>query len=198
MNVDSFFFGSGQAPSRFVRCSFDRLKANIFMLGFCRFESCRFTNVRLGDWHGEYAEVVDCQFSGRFRAGQFCGAPITPLANLDRETAPSPEHRALLLRERNEFHGNDFSAANLNIEFRLGIDLTQQRLPTGGDYVYLPSAPEAVDMGRALVNGWTDDRARTKALSVLDVLSERIAEGQRQLFLRRRWFKSMAAEMEPI
>ena len=37
-----------------------------------------------------------------------------------------------------EFAGNDFRDANLvDVGFRLGVDLTKQKLPTGDQYFYI-------------------------------------------------------------
>ena len=42
------------------------------------------------------------------------------------------------MRERNGFIGNDLSSADLvDVDFRGGIDLTKQILPSGPDYIYI-------------------------------------------------------------
>jgi hypothetical protein len=115
---------------------------------------------------------------------------------VDAELAESSTFKAMLFRDRNEFYGNDFSAADLNIEFRHGIDLTRQVLPVGDDYIFLPDGRRAVEVGRAFVATLSDAKARAKVGTAVEIWSEHVAEGQEQLLLRRRWYKSMAAEAE--
>lgn len=98
-----------------------------------------------------------------------------------------PDARATLGRSENEFHGNDFSRMSLrDSDFRTGIDLTQQILPDGDEYLLLRDARQAVVRARAEVSRWEDDGARQGALGLLRVLMEDVAGGQEQLLLRRK------------
>lgn len=91
-------------------------------------------------------ELIDCTFSGQLRKAIFNGT----VHEDDRLNAG---------QERNKFHGNDFSAMRLiAVDFRTGIDLTRQKLPSGPDYVYVPNAAEAVRQARAAVLGWGRSR----------------------------------------
>jgi hypothetical protein len=95
------------------------------------------------------------------------------------------EKRAAAGRDRNEFHDNDFSAMTLiDVGFRTGIDLTQQRLPSRPEYLYVPDAAAALQRARASVIGWDDLDLRQSAMVFIKILEEEIAAGQRQFFLR--------------
>ena len=117
--------------------------------------------------------MVDCVFSGRLEEVVFNGT--VPL-----------EKRYFLHREHNEFHGNDFSGVDLiDVAFRRGIDLTQQRLPTGPQYLYLPDAAAALAYAQAEVAKWQGDaELRKTALGWIGTCQYEARDGQRQLFLR--------------
>jgi hypothetical protein len=70
------------------------------------------------------------------------------------------------------------------VSFRTGIDLTQQRLPSGPEYLYLPVAAVAVQRARAEVVQWDDLDRRREAMVFINILEEDVAKGQRQLLLR--------------
>jgi hypothetical protein len=75
------------------------------------------------------------------------------------------DQRAFVGRERNEFRGNDFSGMKLeDVSFRIGIDLTQQCLPSGPEYLYLPEAAVAVQRARTEVVQWDDLDRRREAM----------------------------------
>lgn len=92
----------------------------------------------------------------------------------------------------NEFHGNDFTDAELiGVDFRSGIDLTRQRLPTGQDYLYLPAAEATVAQAVDRLAQHSADEASERAQRFLsNVLGRSLAEGQRQLLLREKDFQS--------
>ena len=165
-------FGSGRAMSEFIECSFDGATM-IHGGSLTRFVRCSFRDVDLRDWMCHAVEMVDCVFTGRMTRCIFNG------------TVPV-EQRPLVGRERNEFHGNDFSGVDLvDVAFRSGIDLTQQRLPTGPEYLYLPDAAEVVRKARAEAATWSESDLRERALRLLKMWEEvELRGGQRQLFLR--------------
>ncbi len=95
------------------------------------------------------------------------------------------EDRPWVGRERNEFRGNDFSGCDLvDVAFRTGIDLSQQKLPTSPEYLYLSAAAAAIERARAAVNGWYDAELREEGLLLLKVEESELARGQQQLLLR--------------
>ena len=97
-----------------------------------------------------------------------------------------------MLRERNEFYRNDFSGADLvKADFRGGVDLTRQRLPTGGDYLYLPDAQAASERARSLLRAQKADGLTAKVEFFPGELMEReIGLGQHQAFMRKSDFAS--------
>ena len=163
--------GSGQEASEFVECSFDGARLHGGG-GFSRFVRCSFKNVDLRNWTCLRTEFIGCIFSGNLRKCAFNG------------TVPEAD-RAWVGRDRNEFYDNDFSAADLiEVDFRTGIDLTQQHLPSGVKYLYLINPLPAIEAARANVLGWTNFEHRRIALIMLKTMEEEVAQGQRQLFLR--------------
>lgn len=165
-------FGAGREPSVFVECSFDGVRMDIGPGGYTRFVRCSFRDIDLRDWFCFTVELVDCTFSGRMRKAIFNGA------------VPE-EDRALLGRDRNEFHGNDFSAMDLiDVAFRTGIDLSQQRLPSGPEYLYLPEPEAVLQRARLAVLGWQNLELRRPAMAMVNGFEEDVKNGQRQLLLR--------------
>ena len=163
--------GAGRELSEFIECSFDGARMDSGG-GFSRFVRCSFRNADLRGWICLRTEFVDCIFSGRIRKCIFNG------------TVPEQD-RAWVARGLNEFHGNDFSAADLiEVDFRTGIDLTQQRLPGGAEYLYLPDPMPVIERVRTEVLGWLDFEHRRIALIMLKTMEEQVAGGQRQLLLR--------------
>jgi hypothetical protein len=170
--IDDGSFGSGREMSEYFECSFDGARIRFGPGGYARFVRCSFGDVDLRDWFCFAVELIDCTFSGRLCKAFFNG------------TVPE-EKRTSAGRERNEFSGNDFSAMTLiDVGFRRGIDLTRQKLPSGPDYVYVPEGARAVQQARASVIRWDDSRPRQAAMTLVELLEEEIAAGQRQLFLR--------------
>jgi hypothetical protein len=68
------------------------------------------------------------------------------------------------------------------VSFR-GIDLTEQRLPAGDGYLYLPDAEAAIDRARQLAGDRPDSPEIETFL--LGVLGRELSFGQRQLHLRQ-------------
>jgi hypothetical protein len=170
--IEDASFGSGSETSEYVECSFDGARIRFGPGGYARFVRCSFRDVDLREWFCFAVELIDCTFSGRLRKAFFNG------------TVPE-DKRASAGRERNEFRGNDLSAmALIDVAFRSGIDLTQQKLPSGPDYIYVPDANEAVQRARASVVGWEDLGVRQPAMTLINLLEQDVAAGQRQLFLR--------------
>jgi len=176
MKVQGMWFGAGKRPSEYLECSFDGCQLEFGAPGRARLERCSFRDVDLRDLYCHEVEFIDCTFTGRLRNGFFNG------------TVDSYDQHELG-RERNEFRGNDFSAMELwDVAFRTGIDLTEQRLPTGPEYVYLPDAGPALQRARTAVERWEDSDARKRALVLIQTLDMEASGGQKQLLLRREPF----------
>lgn len=175
MRIDRAGFGAGMNLSTYRGCSFDRTRIKDVGGGLVRFEGCSFRDVVITGWSLQACDVVDCVFSGTMKSGRgggsFWGAPQ---AYLSRQLGKSD----------NEFRGNDFSGCALvGMDFRNGVDLTLQVLPTGPQYVYVQDGLAAVDRAQPMVEAWSDDRNRAKALGLLEIVRKDLLGRQRQLFL---------------
>lgn len=168
MTIAQACFGGGRADSTYVNCAFDRSRITASAPGRARFEHCSFRNTRFDELNCKSVEFVDCIFTGVIARGYFNGAVSADAADLGRD--------------RNEFRGNDFSqAALLDTTFRTGIDLNQQRLPEGEEYIYVPDAEEFLRLVRAQPEG-TLGTDSGKVGVVVQIMEREVARGQRQLF----------------
>ena len=109
------------------------------------------------------------------------------------------ETRRYLRRERNEFHDNDFSHAQMTEpDFRGGIDLTRQRLPSGPEYFYVADAASTIARLRSGIEKWNSSpEVRRAALIIADTLTRTVKEGQHQLFLRPEGYYRMSEDTFP-
>lgn len=86
------------------------------------------------------------------------------------------------------FAGNDFSDAELiDVGFRLGVDLREQKLPTGGQYLYIEQADDFLENLKELASTAPVDIKKN-----FDILSKMIErdfhKGQKQLFFNSEGF----------
>jgi hypothetical protein len=196
--VEATLSGGG-VVSEYVDCSFDGSRFAIVFPGSARFTRCTFRQVTINEWFGDQAELIDCVFTGKIKKTVFWGRPNSSRKLIEtqrtlREQQGLPpmtaEQEAVLLREANEFRGNDFSGATLHdVAFRGGIDLSAQRLPTGPDYLYLPDAASAIAHAVEAVTGWPDDDRKKLGLRLLDIFTSELKGGQQQLLLDRTTFR---------
>lgn len=76
------------------------------------------------------------------------------------------------IRKVNEFHGNDFSSADLDdCSFVDGIDFDANRMPTGPDYVHLRGAKEKIARARSRLHQIADPHERQLVAIKLDILA---------------------------
>ncbi|NRQ33394.1 pentapeptide repeat-containing protein [Nonomuraea sp. NN258] len=149
----------------FRDCVFRRTRFATFThFGNVRFERCTFDRSRLrGQTATQEAEFVDCVFLGPVRDINFFGRPPARL-------------RTALGRDRNDFSGNDFTAAELDdVSFR-DIDLHAQRFPGPPGYALLDRVAERAGAVLALVEGWPDGEHRREARYALEFLAGTAAE----------------------
>ena len=173
MRVNAAFLGAGDL-SEYVECSFDGSRfRHLGNGGFARFVRCSFHDIDFKHWICTAVEMVDCVFTGKLREVVL------------HSTVFDPWERERVHRERNEYHGNDFSGVtDFNVAFRTGIDLSQQRLPSGPDFLYLPDAARSVEAARYEISKW-EPADRSEAEWKLERYAKDIAGGQRQLLIRR-------------
>lgn len=199
-------FSTGYDLSEYLDCSFDGVRFPSVSAGFSRFVRCSFRDVDIKDLGGDYLELVDCVFTGKLRTTVFWGAPPQPWAEKRYQSSlrffaregreEPPGYRELARRPSNEFHGNDFSGAELiDVSFR-GIDLTRQRLPTGDGYLYLPDAETAINRALDMIGDHPDGPQAEDFLR--RVLGREISFGQRQLHLRQADFDDKGTDRGTI
>lgn len=171
MDIRDACFGSGTRDSEYHNCSFDGSKLTSVAPGSARFVRCSFQNVLIRQLFCHRVEFIDCIFSGKLLTGYFNGT--VPKDSVDS-----------LGRQKNEFRGNDFSRMDLvDVAFRTGIDLAQQKLPAGPDYIYVEDGLGAVAEVRKQVIEWKDLELRQNGMIVIQLLELALNEGQQQLFL---------------
>jgi uncharacterized protein YjbI with pentapeptide repeats len=206
MRAKAVAFSTGYDLTEYIDCSFDGVRFPSVIAGFSRFVRCSFRDVDIKGLGDDYLELVDCVLTGTLRSSVFWGAPPQPRAEkryqsslkfFAREGRPEPAgYRELARRASNEFHGNDFSGAELiGVSFR-GIDLTRQRLPAGDGYLYLSDAGAAIDRARQLAADRPDGPEVEKFL--LGVLGRELSFGQRQLHLRQADFDDNGTDQSAV
>jgi uncharacterized protein YjbI with pentapeptide repeats len=194
--VEAALSGGG-VVSEYVDCSFDGSQFTIVLPGSARFTRCTFRQVTINEWLGDQAELIDCVFTGTIKKTVFWGRQwgegpgrVESLRALrEKQGLPpmTPEQEAVLLRESNEFRGNDFSGATLRgVSFRGGIDLAAQRLPAGPDYLLLSYAAHAIAHAVEAVTGWPDDERRKLGHRLLNVIASELKHGQSQVLICRK------------
>ncbi len=164
-------FGAGVSQSEYLECTFDGARIWAPAPGNARFVGCSFRSASISDFFGLATEFVDCVFTGAIRKAVFY--------------ASAPEGPQKFGRQRNEFHGNDFSGADLvDVAFRGGIDLREQRLPIGSQYIFIDDACRAIALAKSAGLVLSDLDLRRRVLAVLSILDRTVAGGQEQLLLR--------------
>lgn len=186
LKVSSFSFGSGMKMSEYVDCTFDGSIIGATAPGRARFVRCSFQNVRLSKWFCTNVEMIDCRFSGTFKEVNF----IASLNEVDQ---------AELGRSRNDYLRNDFSSAKLAwVSFQGGVDLLDQRLPSEGGYMLLAEPESVLRKVLEQIDTWLESEDREAARAYLEVKSEKVARGQRQLLLSPHDWTSRSGAKERI
>lgn len=163
--------GAGLETSEYLECVFDGCHLRNIVPGRATFVGCSFRDVTIHKLRFQDAQFIDCVFTGSLNSVTFSAVPW------------STEH---LGRTRNTYRGNDFSGARLEgTVFRGGIDLDQQRLPAGPDYVIVRNAPERLPAAREQLLRWPEQQLRDDADAVLWMMENDCETGQRDLFISR-------------
>jgi hypothetical protein len=171
-------WGAGRTQSEYTSCCFDEAKFRSVVPGNARFVNCSFRDVRIHELYGHDVELIGCVFSGRIDKG-FLNGTRDPLGLRLRLL------ERLFGRKKNQISGNDFSQCELgDFAFRTGIDLGQQQLPTGPEYLHLPDVALAIRTGRAAIASWPKDETRRLASILLDLMEDDLRAGQTQQFFR--------------
>ncbi|MCA4133326.1 hypothetical protein [Arthrobacter sp. M4] len=185
LRLDSLGFGDGKEKSEYINCTFDGSKFfSNTLLGRARFVNCSFRNIRSSRFLLSAGDLIDCVFSGRMDSTQIWG-----------HTGP----RAYIYGDfANTIEGNDFSAVDFgDIEFRWGVDLQKQVLPSGPDYLFIPEAEAVLKRAYSDAAILQDLEPRKVLLRIIERGLDKVAEGQNDLFYsKRRLPKSVTRNYE--
>ena len=183
IHTQSANFGGGRSQSIYTDCVFEACELVFGVIGNARFVRCRFNSCQLSHIFGTKLELIDCSFPGtKIEKAVFHG--VFHAATLQEAT-----------RERNEFCGNDFSAADLvDVDFRGQIDLTNQLLPAGKDYVYVSDTRRASEVARLVAQLDSESPGGKRAVSIERMMKSYAASGQRQALLRLTDFEALAEQ----
>lgn len=168
-------FGAGTKQSTFEDCVFSRCQLTFAPVGNVRLVRCRFEACRLELMIGAQIELIECKFDGTTIRGAVFHGQVDDPAQL------RPRRRV------NEFHSNDFSGAELeDVDFRGGIDLTQQTLPAGENYLFISDTCKASRIVRELQPSIVDVHERERSQSLATLLDFYCSTGQQTQLLRVR------------
>lgn len=173
MAIGDAAWGGGAVQSRYVDCSFDGSRIGMRAPGNARFERCSFRNVQIKPIFSYACEFIDCVFSGVLEMGAISGCPFA-------------EDVQMLGRECNRFEGNDLSGASIrDVRFTGGIDLKQNVLPAGSEYILVDRGASVFAEVRERASTIPDARLRADALIIIDsVLENTLVNGQEQVLYR--------------
>ncbi|HXP40183.1 MAG TPA: hypothetical protein VN833_07910 [Candidatus Acidoferrales bacterium] len=174
VHSESVNLGGGLTQSTYTACLFQDCDLVFGAIGNARFTRCRFRRCRLSHFFGTQLEMIDCTF------------PETSIRQAVFHSASSTAQKGSPVRERNGFIGNDLSSADLvDVDFRGGIDLTKQILPSGPDYIYIADT----GLAASIAGEWAAEFAPTspdtkRAKSLQRMLEFYHSHGQKQQLLR--------------
>jgi hypothetical protein len=174
LRARSSYFGAGVRQSTFENCVFRRCTLIFGAVGNARLMGCRFESCRLENMIGTALELIQCTFQDTtIKGGVFHGKTDDPA----------------LRRTRNEFRDNDVSGAELdNVDFRGGIDLTRQKLPTGEKYLFVGDTCQALSVVRQLQPSLVDAQELKRCQTLAALLDFCCSTGQTtQLFRVPAW-----------
>ncbi|MDF9753036.1 hypothetical protein M2428_004518 [Arthrobacter sp. ES3-54] len=173
LRPESWSFSSGEVLSEYVNCSFDGGRFPNTIVGRARFIGCSFRRVRMKSFALSAGDLIDSTFSGGIDLLQLWG---TTGADAD-----------IYGDRTNVVKGNDFSEADIaDPDFRFGVDLRQQKLPIGQDYLFVPDAAQVLARAYRAAVALEDLEQRRKLLSMIQTSQRSVESGQRDDFLSKR------------
>jgi hypothetical protein len=167
VRVRSANFGSGRTQSTLRGCAFRNCRLVFGAIGNARLVDCTFESCTLEHIFGTQLEMIGCSFPNTtIRKAVFHGTVFEPA----QMVAP---------RARNEFTRNDFSSATFrDVDFRGGIDLLAQRLPTGEDYLLIRDTCQALAVARQLEQTIVERDELERCRSLMTTLDARCSGKQ--------------------
>ena len=175
--IGQMWFAGGKEQTVYKNCSFDNVRTKYTTGLRVRIEGCSFKDVRIIGWSLRLCDLVNNTFTGTMKAGisggSFWGAPM-----------PYDQKHFRPFKKTNEFRGNDFSGCTLvGMDFRRGVDLRLQKLPTGYNYIYMEDGKRALKQALQKLDTWEDKELAKSMRSYFDIWNEKIENGQKQLFI---------------
>lgn len=185
-----FDFGAGRRMSEYVDCSFDEARLNAGRGrngGRARFVRCSFRGARIKRINFNYAEFIDCVFTGEVDEVNFS-------AELDAR------YHAELGRSSNRYERNNYSEARLRgVAFKDGVDLLDQRLPSEDGYLLVEDAEAVLSAALTEVRTWPESPLREELIHELRFrLKWYVMYGQRQLLFSPYDFVSRNGSKERV
>jgi len=180
---------AGTEQSFYRDCVFDRCRFVELGMGQARFERCDFRDVHIKGLFSQGADYVDCTFSGTMKGAVILGKVF----GIDVDHTPrelnevrSNDHAVIKL---NEIRGNDFTALKMiDCDFRRGVDLRLQKLPTGDQYFLLVDAERKLGALRRKYLQQPASKVRASVIFWVDFHEEMIRDGQLDHFLCAGYF----------
>jgi uncharacterized protein YjbI with pentapeptide repeats len=174
VHAESVNLGGGLFQSTYRDCIFEGCDFAFGAIGDARFSHCSFKRCRLFHLFGTKLEMIDCSFAE---------------TRIEKAVFHGSFHAAVpgtATREKNEFTGNDLSTADLiDVDFRGGIDLSKQILPSGPEYIYVADTHRAAKIAHELIaelDPKSPDARRVE--SARKMLEYYHSTGQKQQLLR--------------
>jgi hypothetical protein len=169
----SVCFGGGMRQSIFEDCIFSKCKLAFGAVGNARMVRCRFESCRLDNLIGTNLELIECTFPETvINKGVFHG-----------RVEGSAQVRAQ--RTHNEIRDNDFSQTELDdVDFRGGVDLAKQRMPTGDDYLLVRDTCKASLIVKGMQSSIAEKDELKRSQGLAGLLDFYCSSGQKTLLLR--------------
>lgn len=187
IHAESVNLGDGIIQSRYEDCVFTNCNFIFGTVGNVRLINCRFKRCSLLNLVGGTLEMIGCTFEDtRIERAVFH-------ATSPRLAFYSP------VRSDNEFYDNDFSSAELlDVDFRGGIDLYSQRLPSGESYIFVADTCKAAELAGKLQidNLHPGESARLK--STVSLLKFYCSSGQKHQLLATRSMGGLAKHLRGV
>jgi hypothetical protein len=177
-------FGEGLQQSVLEDCVFRRCHFMFGTVGNVRLVRCQFESCRLENVMGTKLELIECAFpdttikKGVFHRRVEASAKVQPWRTL------------------NEIRDNDFSQAELDdVDFRGGVDLTKQKLPTGDEYLFVRDTCKALEIVKAMQSSIVEKDELKRSQLLASLLDFYCSSEQKMQLLRIEFWGAFEREL---